>query len=146
MTIAKAPAYRVASLLLAASAVVLAACASQPVPPPIPVTMNRSVGLSSRDLQDTTYASLYDLILARRPFWLVSRTAERGAQPNEVRVIFDNQILNSVNDLRAIAPASIHSVGYTDPAARNRGPVDGLRFEAGTIMVRSKNLVGRTER
>lgn len=133
---------RATSLLFATSAATFAACATnQTSTAPAKAS---AFGLVGRELQDTSYASVYDLLAARRPAWLVSRASERGAKVNEVRVLFDNQFLGGVNDLRSISPMLTYSVTYVDPAARNRGPTDGQRSNSGLIIVRSLNLVKRS--
>lgn len=146
MSNARSATLRAATLLVGMSVAALSACASQRVETSRPVAVNKAVALSPEELRDTSNTNLYDLILARRPFWLVSRTSDRGAQVRETQVIFDNQRLVSVSELRTIDPATVHSVTYVDPSARNRGPTDGVRSNAGLIMVRSLNLMGRTTR
>ena len=133
---------RTTTSVVVISSFALAACASHQSSPASPKSSARA--LVGRELQDTAYASVYDLVAARRPTWLMSRGSDRGAQANEVRVLFDNQPMVSVNDLRTINPLLTYSVTYVDPAARNRGPVDGWRSSSGLIVVRSLNLVKRT--
>ncbi|WP_396222800.1 hypothetical protein [Gemmatimonas sp.] len=143
---ARSATLRAATLLVGMSVAALSACASQRVETIRPPVARKAVALSREELRDTAHTNLYDLILARRPFWLMSRTFDRGAPVSEVQVLLDNQRLVSVNELRTLDPAAMHLVGYVDPSARNRGYHIGLRSESGLMIVQSYNPMGGTTR
>lgn len=130
-------------LLLAASALTLSACAShRPTPSPA-ATANTALRLTRSELQDSSYANLYELILARRPMWLASRTLDRGAQINEVQIVLDNQRLASVNDLRSVSPSAIHTVFYMDPVRRRGSRTGREASDAGLIVIQTVNVSAR---
>ena len=91
--------------------------------------------ISASELKDAGYYNLYDLIQARRPFWLQAKFTSGGVRATP-EVFIDDRAVGRIEALRGIPLGNVMEIRYFEPseAAAAFGP----QHANGVIRVQSQ--------